>query len=275
MTDPSDRPRLSTRRDVLRGGVLAGAGLLLAACTTARPRETVAESEAGADGGPSANDTAPTADPPLDAVAADAPLTVAQFTALGTCGLLPASTAGPFPLDEQFDRRDITEGYPGQPMRLGFRVLDDACEPVPGATVEIWHTDATGDYSAFADGGDGKDEGTGTTFMRGTQRADGDGIVEFLSIYPGWYRGRAVHIHLRVAVDGERVLTGQVYFDDAYTAAVYASHDAYVDGAPDTSTSADRIAGDARADGAVLATVAAPTSAGDGTLALLNLGVPV
>ena len=133
---------------------------------------------------------------------------------------MPEKTSGPFPLDEQFDRRDVTEGYPGQPMRLGLRVLDETCAPVPGAKVEIWHTDGSGDYSAFVDRGGGKDEGPGTTFLRGTQTAGDDGIVEFLTIYPGWYSGRAVHIHLRVHLDDATVLTSQMFFDDDYTASV-------------------------------------------------------
>ena len=82
---------------------------------------------------------------------------------------MPEKTAGPFPLDQQFDRRDVTEDLPGHPIRLGLRVVDKICAAVPGAAVEIWHADATGDYSAFTDNGGGKDEGAGTTFLRGTQ----------------------------------------------------------------------------------------------------------
>lgn len=87
-------------------------------------------------------------------------------------------------------------------MRLGLRVVDAACEPIPDAAVEIWHCDTTGDYSAFPDNGGGKDAGSGTTFLRGTQTAGADGIVEFQTVYPGWYRGRAVHIHVRVHAGG-------------------------------------------------------------------------
>jgi protocatechuate 3,4-dioxygenase beta subunit len=182
-------------------------------------------------------------------------------------------TAGPFPLDEQFVRRDITEGYPGHPLRLGLRVLDTACTPVPGAAVEIWHADATGDYSAFSDGGGGKDEGSGTTFMRGTQLSGADGIVEFLTVYPGWYRGRAVHIHLRVHLNDRAVLTSQMFFDEDYTARVYSAAPYAEFGLPDTSNAQDRIAGDPATQGTLLAASAAMTHAGLGTLGLLNLGV--
>jgi len=188
---------------------------------------------------------------------------------------MPEKTSGPFPLDQQFDRRDITEGVPGQPMRLGLRVVDESCAPVPGAKVEIWHTDSTGDYSAFIDNGGGKDDGPGTTFLRGTQAADDDGIVEFLTIYPGWYHGRAVHIHLRVHLDDQTVLTSQMFFDADYTKSVY-STDPYAQfGLPDTSNSADGIAGDPQTEGTLLHTVAGETSKGTGTVALLNLGIKV
>jgi protocatechuate 3,4-dioxygenase beta subunit len=200
-------------------------------------------------------------------------LTAADFDALGTCLLLPEKTAGPFPLDEQFIRRDITEGYPGHPMRLGLRVIDGGCQPVPGSAVEIWHTDATGDYSAFADGGGGKDEGPGTTFLRGTQVAGDDGIVEFLTLYPGWYTGRAVHIHLRVHVDDTTVLTGQLFFDEEYTAAMYGDEPYAENGPPDTSNASDSIAGDPAAEGTLLHLAPADTANGSGTLALLNLGI--
>src|SRR4029078_10207710 len=92
-----------------------------------------------------------------------------------------------------------------------------------GARVGIWPCDRTGDYSAFTDGGGGKDEREGTTFLRGTQSANDDGIVEFLSIVPGWYRGRAVHVHLRVHVDDSTVLTSQLFFDAGYLEEVYAT----------------------------------------------------
>ncbi|CAN5793342.1 hypothetical protein BH23ACT2_BH23ACT2_06840 [soil metagenome] len=110
--------------------------------------------------------------------------------------------------------------------------------------------------------------------MRGTQTAGSEGIVEFLTIYPGWYRGRAVHIHLRVQVGGDAVLTTQVYFDDAHTEAVYTDAPYAEFGPPDTSNADDVIAGDIVAGGNLLDLAAGPTSNGDGTVALLNLGIP-
>lgn len=251
--------RRLSRREVLVAGA---ATLVVAAC-------------GGDDGGgpteTSAGPAGSTTGVPGTTVASAGALTAADFDGLGTCRLLPEQMAGPFPLDEQYVRRDITEGYPGHPLRLGFRVVDGDCTPVPGAAVEVWHADATGDYSAFADGGGGKDEAEGTTFLRGTQVAGIDGIVEFTTIYPGWYPGRTVHIHVRVHVDDATVLTSQVYFDEAYTPEVYAAAPYAEFGLPDTSWAADGIAGDPEAAGTAL--VLAPE--GTGTLALLNLGIAV
>lgn len=248
---------LSRRRFLATGGAI----LVVTAC--------------GSDGGGETSSTSVTPpDVPPDIPPGTA-LTAAHFDRLDTCVLLPESTAGPFPLDEQFDRRDITEGVPGHPLRLGLRVVDDACEPVAGAAVEIWHTDTTGDYSAFEDGGGGKDDAEGTTFCRGTQVAGDDGIVEFQSVYPGWYPGRAVHIHVRVRVADAVVSTGQVYFADDYTAGVFAE-DPYAEfGLPNTTNGDDGIAGDPATEGTLLALAAAETSAGAGTLGLLNLGVDI
>lgn len=260
------------RRGFLTFGAVGAAGAvgLLAGCssdddttasagtTAAAPAETTATSS------PTTVSAAP---------AASSELTAADFAALATCVLLPEKTAGPFPLDEQFDRRDITEGLTGHPLRLGLRVVDDGCAPVPGATVEIWHCDATGDYSAFTDGGGGKDDGAGTTFLRGTQTANDEGIVEFATIYPGWYRGRAVHIHLRVHRDEEIVLTSQLFFDAGYTEGVYAADPYAENGLPDTSNESDSIAGDPADEGTLVATSATTVNGVAGTLGLVNLAI--
>lgn len=267
----------TTRREFLRWGGIAVAGVTAAACAPSASTTGTASSTAPASA-PSSTSTA-AASPVTPAagatMAAATSLTVADFETLGTCQLLPEKTEGPFPLDEQFVRRDVTEGYPGHPVRLGMRVVDASCNPVPGAAVEIWHTDATGDYSAYADGGGGKDEGPGTTFCRGTQVADENGIVEFLTIYPGWYRGRCVHIHLHCFVDETQVLTSQLFFEDDYTAEVFTNFEPYTEfGLPDTLVGQDRIAGDAAAEATIVhVTPNAETTLGTGTLALINLGV--
>ncbi len=273
-----------------RRTLLAGAGLaaLLAACGSSDSPATAPATSGGSTTAPGAAAPRATNAPPTvpaaattvvvptapaAPVSATSTLTAADFTGMGTCVLAPEKTAGPFPLDEQFDRSDITEGVAGHPLRLGLRVLDAACAPVTGARVEIWHADATGDYSAFVDNGGGKDDGAGTTFLRGTQAVNADGIAEFLTIYPGWYRGRAVHIHLRVHVDGHVALTSQLFFDEAYTGGVYAAAPYAEFGTPDTTNAADRIAGDVAAEGTMLVTTGAETANGPGSISLHNLAI--
>ena len=144
--------------------------------------------------------------------------TPADVAALGTCLVLPDLTQGPFPTIDQIERRDITEGHAGLTLRVGVQVVDESCVPIPGATVEIWHCDIDGDYSAYADGYTDDDDGEGTTFLRGSQVANADGIVEFQTVYPGWYAGRAVHIHANVHIDDATVLTTQFLFEALSTA---------------------------------------------------------
>ena len=136
---------------------------------------------------------------------------------LVSCVLTPEMTEGPFFLEGDKVRRDVREGRPGVPLLLRTTVLDvSSCKPIRGAAVDIWHCDAGGAYSGFAQ------EGTeGRTFMRGIQRTDADGLARFTTVYPGWYEGRTVHVHVRVYLGGSVVHTGQLFFPDAVTDAVY------------------------------------------------------
>lgn len=262
-----------------RRAFLLGAGALVAvtACSGSDDAAAPGPTSTAISTSSSTPTTAPTAPAdPSDASSVDVePLTPAMFTALAICTVPPSAAAGPFPNLEQLDRRDITEGYEGHPLRLGVRVVDGDCRPVEGAVVEIWHTDATGDYSAYDDGGDGKDEGEGTTFLRGFQTSDADGILEFQTIYPGWYPNRAVHVHARVRLDGELVSTTQLYFDEAYTEGVFTEAPYAEFGSPRTGWVTDALIGDPAADGSGITLTPAETSLGPGTLGLVNLGVAV
>ena len=124
----------------------------------------------------------------------------------GSCVLTAEATEGPYYLDLDRLRSDITEDREGRALQLNFTVQDAAaCEPIPGATVEIWHADATGAYSGFEAGG----SSASSTFLRGGQPTDRSGRASFRTIYPGWYQGRAPHIHVKVHVEGDEVDTGQ------------------------------------------------------------------
>jgi protocatechuate 3,4-dioxygenase beta subunit len=134
-----------------------------------------------------------------------------------SCVLTPEQTEGPYYIANEKVRRNITDGRPGTPLTLRLRVLDaSTCRPIKGAAVDIWHADAAGVYSGFGEGAASR------TFMRGVQRTDARGLALFRTVYPGWYQGRTVHIHVKVHVGGNVVHTGQLYFSDKVTDAVYA-----------------------------------------------------
>jgi protocatechuate 3,4-dioxygenase beta subunit len=191
MQDHDHEPAGLTRRDSLRklGGVAA-----LALGGAAGIEVLDAKDAAGAGTGPAA-----------------------VSAGLVSCVLTPEMTEGPFYLEGDKVRRDVREGRPGVPLLLRTTVLDvSSCKPIRAAAVDIWQCDAGGTYSGFAqEGSDGQ------TFMRGIQRTDGKGVASFATVYPGWYEGRTVHIHVRVYLGGSVVHTGQLFFPDALTDAVY------------------------------------------------------
>jgi protocatechuate 3,4-dioxygenase beta subunit len=136
---------------------------------------------------------------------------------LVTCVLAPEQTEGPYYVDDVALRRNVTEGRPGVPLTLRLTVVSaSSCKPITGAAVEIWHCDAGGVYSAAS-----AQDTEGERFLRGVQRTDAKGLAIFRTIYPGWYQGRTVHIHTMVHIAGNVVHTGQLYFSDATTDAVY------------------------------------------------------
>ena len=168
--------------------------------------------------------------------------TGAGLIAANVCMLSKEVTEGPFYVDPKLIRADITEGVAGTPLALRLQVVDADCSPIAGARVDVWHCDATGAYSGVQNLGGGADT-TGQTFLRGTQMTDAAGIAAFQTIYPGWYRGRTVHIHYKVILEGNAVLTSQIFFDDSLSDGVYASGAAYsARGSQDVATADDSIA---------------------------------
>jgi protocatechuate 3,4-dioxygenase beta subunit len=139
----------------------------------------------------------------------------AVSSGLVTCVLAPEQTEGPYYLDDAKTRRNITEGRPGVPLTTRLTVVDvSSCRVIRGAAVDIWHCDAAGTYSGTGAEADER-------FLRGVQRTDAKGVAVFRTIYPGWYPGRTVHIHVMVHIGGNVVHTGQLYFPDALTDTVY------------------------------------------------------
>ena len=133
-----------------------------------------------------------------------------------TCAVTPNETVGPFPSLTDMFRSDIRDGKPGTPLTLTLRVVNasNACSPVAGANVEIWHVDAAGNYSQYG-------SQAGQAFLRGIQATDVNGSVTFTTIYPGWYQGRATHIHIEVTVSGRSVKATQIAFAESVNAAVH------------------------------------------------------
>lgn len=150
------------------------------------------------------------------------------------CTATPEQEEGPYYRRLSLERQDITEGCPGVALQLQITVRDTGCVPIPDAVVDVWHCDGLGTYSWYAAAAELDAHGTGDavsdadlrvcagaglapgTFLRGWQRSDSAGACQFQTIYPGWYPGRAVHIHVKVYV-GTGVLTSQLYFPDELT----------------------------------------------------------
>jgi protocatechuate 3,4-dioxygenase beta subunit len=182
--------------------------------------------------------------------------------------LTPQQTAGPFYIDVGLARSDIREDHAGAPLQLAVQLVDaDGCTPIRDAVVNVWHTDAAGRYSGFPNQPGGVDT-TGQTFLRGFQITDAGGRVAFTTIYPGWYPGRTVHIHVRVHLDATSVLVTQVYFPDSLTDTVHAQPPYNDRGRRDTTNATDAIAG---ADLDELLLTLNPTD--DGYAASIVLGV--
>jgi protocatechuate 3,4-dioxygenase beta subunit len=185
------------------------------------------------------------------------------LTAAPRCVLTPEQEEGPYYVDFGKSRRDVTEGKTGVPLQLRVALVDaKRCEPLEAAAVDIWHCDATGIYSGFTANGGGDDAGRGygrgrggpggpggrgggrgegpideTRFLRGIQITNRQGIAEFATVYPGWYAGRTIHIHLKVHLGGsagaERYAgghvshTGQLFLPEDITEQI-ATMDPYV-----------------------------------------------
>ena len=184
----------------------------------------------------------------------------------------------PYFVDERANRSDIRSDLKdgsvreGTPLTLNLsvsQVSGSACAPLAGTFVDVWHCDAQGIYSDVQDNNWGSSKGS--TFLRGYQVTDEQGLVQFTTIFPGWYLGRAVHIHFKVrtALDDRsaREMVSQLYFDEAQIDEIYA-HAPYADGNRRTRNNQDGI----YRNGGDKLTVPL-TRDGDGYVGTFNLGV--
>ncbi|MFN0122565.1 MAG: hypothetical protein ACKV2V_18875 [Blastocatellia bacterium] len=153
------------------------------------------------------------------------------------CALKPATTEGPFFVDERLNRSDIradptgnSATRTGAPLKIRinvFRTSDGAtCTPLSGALVDLWHADATGGYSDVS--GAGNPNNVGQKWLRGYQLSDNNGAVEFTTVWPGYYNGRAVHLHFKVRLFSGTTrtyeFTSQLFFTDTQTDAIYTAN---------------------------------------------------
>lgn len=187
------------------------------------------------------------------------------ITGAGVCAIMPETTEGPFYIDPSLVRDDVTEGKEGMPLRLRLQVVDQGCDPLPGARVDIWHCDADGAYSGYPRQPGGLDT-TGQTFLRGTQTADEDGVAAFRTIFPGWYPGRTPHIHFKAFPRDGQVLTGQLFFPDGLSREIYAGVPPYSARGTEGATFNDRDGIARRAGPAALAELARDDRALDAAL---------
>ena len=151
-----------------------------------------------------------------------APLAASPALA-AACTLTAEQEEGPYYLGLEKIRKNITEGKSGLRLDLAITIVDSSsCEPIEGVAVDIWHCDAIGVYSGFS-----AERTAGKTYLRGVRLTDADGLATFRTIYPGWYQGRATHIHLKAHVGGTAgssrysgghvAHTGQLFFSDTTT----------------------------------------------------------
>ncbi|MFK8079943.1 MAG: twin-arginine translocation pathway signal protein [Granulosicoccus sp.] len=205
-----NKPPTSRRQFLAIGGSLASA-VTLAGCNTSRPEVKLSNAAVG--------------NP--------------------DCVLTPARIEGPYYSPVNLVRRDITEGKPGIPLMLKLRVTDaGTCAPITNATVDIWQADAVGLYSQFDEQGDTKDlDLSEETFLRGIQPTDESGVATFDTIYPGWYEGRTIHIHIKIIIDDALIVTSQMFFPEEITQETLKVEEYAGRGDPDTTNESDRFGG--------------------------------
>lgn len=161
---------------------------------------------------------------------------------LGTaCDLTCAATLGPC-YAETVTRRDISEGHDGLPTRLALLVVDESCNPIENASVDIWHCGPEGLYSG-SDASDFCTSGDATAraarWFRGEQKTDANGRVDFDTCFPGWYSSRTIHIHFTIRVGDTEFVTSQFVFDDTLCDGIVANEPLYSTRGPRDTTNAN------------------------------------
>ena len=212
------------------------------------------------------------------------------------CVVTPTEEEGPFPytpdgttrseISNPLNRTDVRSNYSdgvmqtGIPLTLNFLVVNTngACSPVLGARVDIWHCNRNGWYSGYG-GQSGGVSGTpssyvGQTWLRGYQTTSASAVAQFITVYPGWYSGRATHVHMEVFMNGVLVKIGQVAFPETISDAVHVTTDYTAHGINTTRNATDSVFGNSGTDLAneTLAMTGDVTNGFTGTYAI---GIPL
>lgn len=168
-----------------------------------------------------------------------------------SCVLIPTETAGPYPLDLHTDatyfRQDIRENQAGLQLNVTLKILGIAnCGVMQNARVDLWHCNKDGYYSGYTTNGhQGQQNNATARWCRGIQLTDASGVVQFTTIFPGWYSGRVTHIHFQVYLSSLLAVTSQFTFPVATKNQIYTTDPLYsAYGADPASLSADMVFAD-------------------------------
>jgi protocatechuate 3,4-dioxygenase beta subunit len=192
-----------------------------------------------------------------------------------SCTVAPTETEGPFPTHtpSSYVRSDITDGRPGYKLTAKITITNSAssCAALAGVLVDIWHCDAEGNYSEYGGTGMQSTNYTSVHFLRGRQTTSAAGLVTFTSIFPGWYSGRATHIHVHVYnASGTSLKVTQIAFPEG-TGTALAAVNGYAKGLSGyTYNKSDNVFSDDTA-GLEIATVTGNTT--DGFVLTMNIAV--
>ncbi len=167
------------------------------------------------------------------------------------CAITPSETEGPFPtkIPANFVRKDIRDGRTGVVMAMNITIknANASCAALTGALVDVWHCDKDGYYSEYGGTGMQSVNLTNVDFLRGRQTTDASGLAAFTTIFPGWYSGRAPHVHVHIYnAAGKSLLVTQIAFpyDIANTLYTTGQTYGYTKGAQDTKNERDGIFSD-------------------------------
>ena len=171
----------------------------------------------------------------------------------GSCTVSPSETKGPFPIKtpSQLVLENIKSDRIGVALLINLTIenKNNNCAPLEGVLVDVWHCDKDGNYSEY--GGTSMQQTNYTTvhFLRGRQTTNAKGEVSFISIFPGWYQGRAPHVHVEVLTSsGSSLLVTQIAFPENVSGEVYSSANYAAHGQADTLNTKDNVFSDSLAD---------------------------